>query len=192
MTKWTISQTLRDPEDPEWEKLVMSQFPEGLHPRRKEGFLLARSSLRDCLRLVQLDCPIQSLALKDFSLLEILPQFTISLSHTDKCGAAFIALRKDFRSIGIDIEHEERIVKPSVIERIKNPRDINLREIELWCLKEAAFKTLMNSGKFHTPIEFSSISIEKDKWTHSTSSISGKWELSEFKPFVVARSLLEN
>jgi 4'-phosphopantetheinyl transferase EntD len=192
MTTWTISQFLRDPEDPEWEKLVISQFPEGVHPKRKEGFLLARSSLRDCFRSVELDCPIQSLALRDFSHLEILPQFTISLSHTNQCGAAFIALRKDFRSVGIDVEHEERIVKPSVMERIKNPIDINLREIELWCLKEAAFKALMNSGKFQSPIEFSSISIEKNKWTHLETNLTGSWELSNLKPFVVARSLLEN
>jgi 4'-phosphopantetheinyl transferase EntD len=192
MTMWTISQTLRDSEDTEWEKLVMSQFPEGVHPKRKEGFLLARSSLRDCLRSLALNCPIQSLVLKDFSRLEIHPQFTISLSHTNQCGAAFIALRKDFRSIGIDVEHEERIVKPSVIERIKNPLDINLREIELWCLKEAVFKALMNSGNFQNPVEFASICIQEDRWTHIETNLSGKWEISDLKPFVVARSLLEN
>lgn len=192
MTKWIISEILRNPEDPDWEKLALSHFVTEVHPTRKEGFLLARSSLRDCLSSVQLNCPILSLQLINYSQIKSFPQFTISLSHTKNCGAAFIAERKIFRSIGIDVEHEERIVKDSVLERIKNPLDVKLRNIELWCLKEAVFKTLMNTGLFTNPIEFSSICIFEDHWAHSSSHLAGKWELSIIKPYVVARAVLEN
>ena len=192
MTKWIISKTLRDPQDPDWEKLAASFFPDGVHPKRKEGFLLSRSSLRDCLGLVKVNCPILSLHLLNHTLLKEWPQYTISLSHTINCGAALIAERKFFRSVGIDVEQEERIVNQSVIERISHPNDLNLRNIELWCLKEAVFKTLMNTGCFEKPVEFSTICIEKNGWAHSPSNLSGKWELDHLKPFVVARSFLES
>jgi hypothetical protein len=192
MTKWIISETLRDPQDPDWEKLVASFFPEDVNPRRKEGFLLSRSSLRDCLSTVKINCPILSLHLINHSSLKEYPQFTISLSHTNNCGAALIAERNFFRSTGIDVEHEERNVKDSVLERIKHSNDLNLRNIDLWCLKEAVFKTLMNSGFFKNPIDFSSICIQKNEWTHSPSDLSGKWELDKLQSYVVARSFLEN
>jgi 4'-phosphopantetheinyl transferase EntD len=192
MTKWIISETLRDPQDPDWEKLAVSFFPDGVHPNRKEGFLLSRSSLRDCLSLVEVNCPIPSLHLINHSHLRDWPQYTISLSHTNKCGAAMIAERKFFRTIGIDVEHEERIVNESILERIGQSKDLNLRNIELWCLKEAVFKTLMNTGEFDRPVDFSSICIEKNLWSHPPSNLSGKWELDLIKPYIVARSFLEN
>ena len=119
-------------------------------------------------------------------------QFTLSLSHTSECGAAMIADRKFFRSVGIDIEREDRVVKDFIRERITHKDDTNFRNIEIWCLKEAVFKALMNTEKFEKPLEFSSICIGKDSWSHSPSGLEGKWEVETIKPVVVARAFLQN
>ena len=103
-----------------------------------------------------------------------------------------LADRIFFRSVGIDIEREDRVVKDSIRERIAHKDDANFRNIEQWCLKEAAFKALMNTEQFEKPVEFSSICIGKESWSHSPSGLKGKWEMETIKLFVVARAFLQN
>jgi 4'-phosphopantetheinyl transferase EntD len=94
--------------------------------------------------------------------------------------------------VGIDIEQEERKVKDEVAMRIAHPNDLKLRKIELWCLKEAVFKAIMNSGLCTTPVEFSSIRIQEKTWTHPSSQLKGEWELEVIKKVVIARALVKN
>lgn len=192
MVTWKLSKTLSNPKDPEWDLLIKSSLGEGVHSDRIMGFLLSREALKDALKNMGKDLTPGQLFLEDYSTIRGLPQFTISLSHTPLCGAALVSERKFFRSLGIDIEMSERLVKDSIIERISHPEDLKLRNIELWCLKEAVFKALMNTKLFPKPIEFSSIKISKEHWSHSPSSLEGKWELETITPFVIARAFLEN
>jgi phosphopantetheinyl transferase (holo-ACP synthase) len=190
MVTWNLSKTLSKPNDPEWESLVNSSLHSDVHIDRKNGFLLSRQALLLALSEQGIEISIGSLVLTSFSEIKGLQQFTISLSHTKTAGAALVADRKKFRSVGIDIEQEERLVKDSIKERITHPLDINLRNIELWCLKEAAFKALMNSGSFVSPFEFSSILISANKWAHPPSGLEGVWELSFIKSLVIAKAFL--
>lgn len=190
MYTWKLIKTLSNPKDPEWDLLIKLTLGDEVHSDRKMGFLLSRQALMSGLKDLHVTANIQDLILDRHSALSRFPQFTISLSHTKECGAALIAERKTFRSVGIDIEHEERIVKDSIKERVSHPEDVTLRNIELWCLKEAAFKALMNSEKFEKPVEFSSIKIENKKWFHSPSGLEGEWELELIKPFVIAKAFL--
>lgn len=174
---WTLSQTLGQPEDPDWEDLVKLSFDAPVHPQRKKKFLLSRESLRICLLKAGITIPIKDLILKNFNALEKFPELTISLSDSLDFGAALIASRSDFVSVGIDIEPTNRQVKDSIHERIKNPKDLKAHKIELWTLKEAVFKALMNSGNFNQPVEFSSIVILENTWLHPDSGLNGSWEL---------------
>jgi len=190
MVTWNLSKTLSKPNDPEWEVLIKFSLPDDVHSDRKNGFLLSRQALIFALKEQGLEISAGALQLVTHSEIRDLDQFTISLSHTKIAGAALVADRTNFRSVGIDIEQEERIVKDSIRDRIAHPADKNLRNIELWCLKEAAFKALMNTGSFDRPLEFSSICIGEKKWTHSPSGLEGEWELDLVKPFVIAKAFL--
>lgn len=190
MVTWNLSKTLSKPNDPEWEVLIKFSLPDDVHSDRKNGFLLSRQALIYALKEQGLEISAGALQLVTHSEIRDLDQFTISLSHTKIAGAALVADRTNFRSVGIDIEQEERIVKDSIRDRIAHPADKNLRNIELWCLKEAAFKALMNTGSFDRPLEFSSICIGEKKWTHSPSGLEGEWELDLVKPFVIAKAFL--
>lgn len=187
-----LSKTLTNPMDPEWEVLSRLTLGDDVHVDRKSGFLLARQSLLLCLKDVGIVLSPKGLNLRNFHELQDFEQFTLSLSHTKECGAALLAERNNFQSVGIDVEREERFVKDSIRERVAHKGDTNLRNIELWCLKEAVFKALMNTDRFEKPLEFSSICIEKGGWSHSPSGLEGEWELELVTPFVWAKAFLKN
>jgi phosphopantetheinyl transferase (holo-ACP synthase) len=192
MQVWKLSETLTNPCDPDWDNLALLSLGSQVHSNRKKGFLLSRAALKECLIECGISLTISELTLREFHQIEGHPQFTISLSHSKDCGAALVADKNIYRSVGIDIESEDRVVKESIRERVSHPKDIALRNIELWCLKEAAFKALMNTGLFEKPIEFSSIIIKEGQWSHSPSALTGEWELDFIKPYVVARTYLKN
>lgn len=191
MTLWKLSVNLTHSEDPDWAILFDSSFSGPIHPERKNGFCLSRDALRKCLAETGISASLRHLKLSNYSTLSHYPELTISLSHTKNCGAALIADTTSYRSVGIDIENETRTVKDSILERISHPSDFNLRKIELWCLKEAVFKTLMNTGLFSHPIEFSSIQIGQNNWSHSPLGLNGEWELNVIDGLVVARAYLK-
>lgn len=192
MYTYELSTTLTDPECPDWELLSFSTLGPNIHSDRKKAFLLSRGALKMALQDHGIRVEIPDLKVINYHQLELHPQLTVSLSHTKNCGAAIVAERTEFRAVGIDIEEEGRIVKDSILERISHPKDQNLRNIELWCMKEAVFKTLMNTGLFPKPIEFGSIQIGEDKWFHSPSNLSGEWKILLTRPYVVALAFLRN
>lgn len=190
---WKLTKTLSNPNDPDWDLLIKLTLGDGVHSERKKGFVLAREALRKCLKEGGWEVSPDKLKLQNYSTLAGFPDLTLSLSDSRDCGAAILAKRQDFRSVGIDIEHEERVVKDSIMARIGHPDDQKtLRKIELWCLKEAVFKALMNSGEFQKPVEFSSIRIEDHTWSHPPSGLSGTWESEKSEGLVIARAFLES
>jgi 4'-phosphopantetheinyl transferase EntD len=186
MLNWNLQNTLPNPINDEWDLLVKSCLGDGAHPNRIKGFILSRLALQECLKTAGVHLKISELLLVHHRELLASAQFTISLSHTSQVGAALIDLKEKFISVGIDIEHEEREVKGDVLKRISHPEDLDLKKIELWCLKEAAFKALMNTGRFEKPVEFSSIHIQEKNWLHVTSGIEGHWRLQSKESMLVA------
>ncbi|WP_408097015.1 4'-phosphopantetheinyl transferase family protein [Peredibacter sp. HCB2-198] len=192
MYTYQLSTNLTDPECSDWNLLAESSLGSDVHSDRKMGFLLSRDALKNALKEHGQEVSTDELKLVDYHLLPKCPQLTISLSHTKTCGAAIVAERKEFRSVGIDVEEEKRVVKDSIRERISHPKDQNLRNIELWCVKEAVFKVLMNTGLFPKPIEFGSIEVQQDRWFHSPSNLSGEWKMVQTTPYVLAMAFLRN
>lgn len=192
MITYRFCETLTDSDAPAWEKLTHTELGESVHAKRKQGFQLAREALRLALRERGIEAPIEELKLNRFDSLVHFPDFTLSLSHTPKLGAAILGARNLYRSLGIDIEDKNRQVKEMIIERIAHPEDLGLRNLELWCLKEAAFKAAMNTGLFDKPIEFSSLRIQDQTWSHSPSNLTGEWRLEEYKDHLVALAWIKN
>lgn len=192
MTIIKLTKNLTEPQDPEWDLLTKLTLGDEVHSDRKKGFLLSRAALKNALAELRINTQPLDLRLTSFHQLEKFPELVISLSHTKELGAALVGERKNFRSIGLDIERDERVVKDMIRERIAHPEDQNLRNIELWCLKEAAFKAIMNTRLFEKPIEFSSIKIGEKIWSHSPSKLEGEWELEVVNSIVIAKAFLKN
>ncbi len=192
MIIYRLAQTLTETEAPLWDKLVQTELGEGIHAGRERGFKLAREALRLALHHWKIDPSIPEIELNSFHSLKALPQYTLSLSHTPHLGAAAVAPRDLYRSVGIDIEQKGRVVKDSIIQRVSHLSDVGLRNIELWCLKEAAFKAIMNTDLFEKPIEFSSIEVQESSWNHSPSGLTGEWKLEESKGHMVALAWIKN
>lgn len=193
MHSWKLTKNLTDPLDPEWEDLAQTALGTNVHSERKKSFILSRQALKMALKEQGYGASIKDLILINYKDLAAFPEITISITHTKDWGAALVADRKEFLSLGIDVEKAGRVVKDSVGDRIRHPEDLaTLRNIELWCLKEAAFKTLMNSGKFPFPLAFSSIQLEAGRWLHPPSGLQGEWRLEHSQDLVVAMAFLRN
>lgn len=68
-----------------------------------------------------------------------------SRSHTERWACACLdVLNPHEASVGVDIEHRSRKIRPELKRYYENPEDLTmeLQPIEIWCLKEAAFKAL--------------------------------------------------
>ncbi|MFP5385214.1 MAG: 4'-phosphopantetheinyl transferase family protein [Bacteriovoracia bacterium] len=182
-----------NPNDPQWDLLVKLTLGENIHSERKKSFILSRRALQLCLEEQGVHLRPHELILLKYSTLKDFPEFTLSLAHTKGSGAALLADSSTYRSVGIDIESIHRPVKESVIKRVGHSDDDgSLRNIELWCLKEAAFKAIMNTGDFEKPVEFSSIRISTGLWSHSPSGVEGEWDLEIQNGIVIARAFLKN
>ena len=187
MMNWKIAHTLASPDDPAWEVLAQNGLAPEAHPERRRGFLLAREALRLCLNIPD----IIDLELKHFSTLPRFPELTVSLSHTKWAAAAIVAAKKDFLSVGIDLENKTRVVNPLTLKKIANAQD-EVKGIDLWCLKEAAYKCFSNTGIESDFVKFSQLEIRKDRWVHSPSGTSGEWQLHEEGDFLVAIAFKRN
>lgn len=111
------------------------------------------------------------------------PHLPISISHTKKKSIAVLGVHKSISSVGVDIEEESRIVKPKVLERVKNDSDILcLSPLDIWLLKESAYKCLYPFQKENLKDLFI-----KD---HSIESLSSpyhcRWELIKEKGYIIA------
>jgi 4'-phosphopantetheinyl transferase EntD len=190
MSTWQICTDLKYPLDENWQELVTSTFDSALHPDRLRGFLLSREALLHCLQeLGHTPSPLQLLLSNERALLAF-PHYAISLSHCKVAGAALVVEKNKFKSVGIDIEQETREVKDNIFNRISHAQDESLRKIELWCLKEAVFKSLMNSGKFSVPLEFSSLQVSSTQWSHAESGQRGICELENHQGLIMAKAYL--
>jgi 4'-phosphopantetheinyl transferase EntD len=188
---WEIKNDASLLQDPEWDQLVAKNLGSDPIPARKLGFLLSRSALYEVLKRLSINPKIADLTLEGFHQLPAFPEITLSLTHCKEAGAAIASLKPNV-SLGIDVEDVLRPVTDATFQRVSHKEDTILQRIEIWCLKEAALKCLMNSGRFEKTVNFSDIKIEEKKFTHSPSGLSGKWELHYPKTFVVALCELEN
>jgi 4'-phosphopantetheinyl transferase EntD len=192
MHHWKTVKTLANPNDSAWAELERTGLPEGVHPVRRQSFRLSREALRLALADAGKHVPIPELRLRGFGGIELFPELKVSLSHTRTGGAALVAKAIDYLAVGIDLEEETRTVSEDVIQRIRHRQDQSLRNLELWCLKEASYKCLSNSGLAADPIPFSGLIIGPGTWAYPPAGVQGTWELKAEQGFLLALAFLKN
>lgn len=116
----------------------------------------------------------QDLILSNYQIMPLFPDYITSLSHTKGAGAAILAQKADYQSIGVDIEWCDRVFKPEIQIFFKNDNDRTTKDLlELWTKKEAAFKALSPLG-FPGVLVLSKIIIQDDQfWTAEQPHIRG-------------------
>ncbi len=187
MLTYRLKNSLISSEDSDWKQLVLQSLGETVHPKRANGFCLAREALRECFSHLGIQLSVGELVLEGYSKVTGHDSLTISLAHTPDWGAALVAEASKFQSVGIDIEPMSRVVKPLVLARITNPKDLSLSPLSIWTLKEAVFKAVMNTGLFEKPVEFSSLQISENTWSHE-SGLTGFWELGNENGMLMAKA----
>lgn len=165
---------------------IESQLPPEAHPERAQSFLLSRLALKMALESVlKHEISIKDIRLDHHHFLNSFPGLHASLSHTKDAAVAWV---RNHKGHGIDLERLDRPIKESIWERIHHPQDDKgLTRLELWCLKEAAFKALYNAGHIHGPIPFAEIVFRKDgiwQWKsvtghYQTSLQDQEWQLAQ-------------
>lgn len=79
-------------------------------------------------------------------------QKVCSRSHTDNWACALLGPQgPNQTSLGVDIESRTRVIKPGArrFYEHKDDQTKTLQPLEIWCLKEAAFKALSSYLNFH-------------------------------------------
>ncbi|MFA6237510.1 MAG: hypothetical protein WC635_09310 [Bacteriovorax sp.] len=115
----------------------------------KDNFTNSREALKHLLQnegheILELK---STLELVNFGNLKNFPQYLTSISHTKGAGAALLAHKSDYLSVGIDIEWSDRPMKDGTQKFYQNPQDSEYpNSLELWAMKEAAFKALSPLG----------------------------------------------
>lgn len=130
------------------------------------------------------------LVLENFQRLTHYPDYLTSISHTKGAGAAVLALKENYHSLGIDIEWSERNLKTEAQRFYRHNEDVyNVSELTLWTMKEAAFKALSPLG-FPGVLVLSKIIIQDLKfWTKERPEIVGELKLEKL-PYVQRELLI--
>lgn len=116
------------------------------------------------------------------------PSVLVSISHTDEIGAAIIAKDELMKSIGLDIEKSSRMISNEMKKFFSTNFDIttNLSNLDIWCIKEAAYKAIyplkktINDG---TSLLLSKIWIDNSSQTFgiiSSRNIVGNYQCDNF------------
>lgn len=149
---------------------------EVLFSSTSDGFTNSRSALKKLLEIQ--GTPVldikTDLELENYQYLKHYPPFITSLTHTKGAGASVLALKKDYFSLGIDIEWSDRPVKKEAQRFFRHPEDsMQTDNILLWTRKEAAFKALSRIPH-KSVLVLSKIIIQDDKfWSQENPAIKG-------------------
>jgi hypothetical protein len=143
------------------------KIPYELFASSEDGFITTRTALKTLLSKEGLpitDLKVE-LSLHNHREIPKYPQYFTSLSHTRGMGAAALIKRDLVLGVGIDVEWSDRIIKPGMEKFFVNELDqTNLKPIELWTVKEAAFKTLSPIGTFPGTLVLSKIIIHGNRF----------------------------
>ncbi len=142
----------------QWEKRQKENLSRSVHPVRLKSSVLARMSFEKLKRLHG-------------------TAFNPSYSHTEELGLCSVTLEQSLYS-GIDIERSDRVIRKDALKMFINDDDSDLTPLQLWCLKEAAFKALNNSLKSQGPKLIKPIIIHENQ-KFSFGKFQGDWKLTE-------------
>lgn len=157
------------------------------HPNRKREWVLARMALKLAFEEFKLDFTSKHEFIGHHHL-KGLPGFSFSLSHTLERGGVWLVPGLDENErLGFDIELKKRTLTPSVLERFSHPLDkTNLSPLELWTVKEAAFKSLPKETQENIWLN----SIQVQDGIYSMNDAHGEWATETKDDLILTRALL--
>ena len=154
--------------------------------RSFEEYYSSRLALRRCLLAEKISLRPKALEIVNYHHLSSHPHCVVSLSHTrlkNSLCVAVAALGKDsdYCSLGVDIEWGKRSLPLGPLRRILHPEDTPyLGSLELWVMKEAAYKALWPLVEEKMALQFSKISIQGDRLDFAQENIQGIVHLKTF------------
>ena len=150
---------------------------------RNDQWLSSRGAL--ILALGELGMAVRSLAqleIKNHDRLIHFPDVATSLSHHKKYGAAAVSNETHIISIGIDIEDQNRTLKPGIKKYFVHERDHHGRDdLDCWTAKEAAFKAVFPHWSLSKPLVLTDLWIGEKTFGHGE-KILGELSWFEFGP----------
>ena len=128
-------------EDQEKVKILFKK--EGVSLKRLKEVFFSRQALLEGLQSLGIDTKIESLQIHQYHFLEHFPDYLVSISHNPRVYMAALALKKNFFSIGIDIEFINRSISSGAEKFFVSNLDASrFNFLELWVMKEACYKAL--------------------------------------------------
>ncbi len=170
-----------------WHRVAEIRMPD-FHANRKKEWALARLCLALCFEKhgITID-PTQSV-FKNHHEVTHLPAWRFSLSHSKDVAGAWLMPAAQIRGLGMDVELSNRKVPPQVKARLSHKQDMKLGDLELWTLKEAAFKALPTLAQ--TDIWLNRIIITQNTFQLENSPFIGEWNLEKAQRLTIARAWL--
>lgn len=104
-----------------------------------------------------------------------------SISHTTGWAGAWITT---FEGVGLDIELKTREMSADVQKRMKHAADMKLTPLELWTVKEAAYKSLPK--ELQEKIWLNSIAVTDGVF--EVEDLKGEWQMHPHGELVVAKA----
>ncbi len=160
-----------------------------VHVNRYKEWALARLCLELCLEDMGLSRRPQDLVFKSEHLLEGIPTVSFSLSHSKDWATAFVASTQIARLVGVDVELKTRKVPDNVKHRLSNPKDSVQDAMQLWVIKEAAFKSLPRLAQ--EGIWLNNIIVHHSSFELEGTPFKGSYEVSEFEEVLLAKAYYE-
>lgn len=171
-----------------WHTLAINRMP-NVHSRRREEWALARLCLEMCLEDLGHFLKPSEIVFKNNHFIEKIDHLSFSLSHTKSWAAAFVAPVARARQVGLDIELKGRKVPDNVKHRLTNPLDISLSPLELWVIKEAAFKSLPTIAQ--QGIWLNHIIIKEEAFEVENTPFKGSYRLDQSEDLIISQAYYE-
>ncbi len=155
-----------------WFALAQERLSD-FHLNRQKEWALARVCLSLCFAEQGIELKPNAAIFKNFHELAHLPHWRFSLSHTKNWAAAWLEPAASLRGMGLDIELLDRKVPEHVKSKILNDADISVSLLELWSIKEAAYKALPELAQ--TDIWLNHFRIDRHDYELIDSPFKGSW-----------------
>jgi phosphopantetheinyl transferase len=170
-----------------WREEALIRMPD-VHKNRITEWALARLALAKCFKKHGIELTPSQFVFKDYQTLSHLPAWRFSLSHSKEVAAAWLEPAAKFRGLGLDVELADRKVPPQVKARLQHSQDMAMKDLELWSLKEAAYKALPTLAQ--QDIWLNRLIIAEQKFSLENSPFTGSWSLSQEADVVIAKAWL--
>lgn len=170
-----------------WHTVAQTRMPD-FHANRKKEWALARLCLAQCFENHGIKLSPASTVFKNHHEISHLPAWRFSLSHSQDVAAAWLMPAAQIRGMGVDVEMAHRKVPPQVKARLAHKLDSKLSDIELWTLKEAAFKALPTLAQ--TDIWLNRIIVRENEFELENSPFKGHCSLEKAAGLTIAKAWL--